>query len=254
MTMKPGEDLSEDALRAILGERALQSHPVVLSAASSAAEWARAGAPDGALVVADYQISPRGRAGRPWKVTQGRGLGFALVLRPQLSADREGFLYTLVVRALADVCGDGVTIEWPDEVRRDDALLAATGIDIRLGPQRVMWAAVNVLMPEAAPPRGELLKSVVQAIEARGAASPGEVRADYDPICATIGRRVRVALLGGARKFEGTAIETTDDGALVLDVGEERQVPVRPQDVGAIQTVPALDSDERGRPSWRPSA
>ena len=248
--MAPADDLSEEALRAVLGERPLQSHPVLLSTAYSAAEWARAGAPHGAVVVADHQISPRGRAGRPWRVTPGRGLGFALVLRPQLSAEREGFLYTVVLRALADVCGEGATIEWPDEVRRDDTMLAGAGIEIRLGPQRVMWAVVNLLLPDAEPPRTELLGAIVEAIEARAAAPPDEVVADYARICATFGRRVRVGLLGGARRFEGTAVETIDDGALVLDVGDERRLPVRPQDVGTIQETGPAD----GGPAWRPSS
>ena len=232
--MATGDDLTAQALQPLLGDRALQSHAVVLSTASSAAQWAGAGAPDGAVVVADYQIAPRGRAGRPWKVSPGQGLGFALVMRPQLAAAREGYLYTMVLTALADVCGPDVCIEWPDEVHRAGAMVAAAGIEIRLGARGVKWAVVNFLLPDATPPRGELLHSVLRAVDARRSAASSEVLEDYDRICSTIGRHVRAQLLGGSTRLDGTALETIDDGAIVLETEAGRRVPVRPQDVRSI--------------------
>lgn len=232
--MKTGDDLTAEALEPLLDGRALRSSPVVLSTASSAAEWAAKGAPDGAVVVADTQVAPRGRAGKPWRVASGRDLGFALVLRPQLAADREGWLYTVVLRALADVCGEGVAIEWPDEVRRGDAVVAAAGIEARLGARGVKWAAVNILLPAVRPPRGELLAAVVKAVEARLAAPTEEVLEDYNRICSTFGRAVRVQLLGGARRFEGTARSTQEEGALLIESDGGRQLPMRPQDIRSI--------------------
>jgi BirA family transcriptional regulator, biotin operon repressor / biotin---[acetyl-CoA-carboxylase] ligase len=232
--MKPGDDLTAEALEPLLGERALRSHRVLLSTASSAAEWAGSGAPDGAVVVADSQISPRGRAGRPWRVAPGRGLGFALVLRPQLVADREGWLYTVVLTALADVCGDGVTIEWPDEVRRGGEMVAGAGIDVRLGARGVKWAVVNMLLPDAEPPRGELLAATVGTIEKRLVSPADAVLEDYTRRCSTLGRSVQVRLLGGTMRFEGTATSTQEEGALVLETSDGRMLPIRPQDVRTI--------------------
>jgi len=232
--MTPGGDLAAEALEPLLEGRAVRSDPVVLSTASSAAEWARAGAPHGAVVVADSQISPRGRAGRPWRVTPGRSLGFALVLRPELIADREGWLYTVVLTALADVCGEGVTIEWPDEIRRGEETVASAGIEVRLGARGVKWAVVNMLLPEAQPPRGELLAAVVAAIDRRLASEPDAVLEDYTRMCATLGRNVRVRLLGGTMRFEGRATSTQHEGALVVETSAGREVPVRPQDVSLI--------------------
>ena len=62
----------------------------MLSTESEAAAWARAGAPEGAFVVAGYQASPRGRAGISWQVDHHHDLAFSLILRPQLPALREG--------------------------------------------------------------------------------------------------------------------------------------------------------------------
>ncbi|MDP8968119.1 MAG: hypothetical protein M3N04_05925 [Actinomycetota bacterium] len=235
--MKPGDDLAAESLAAVAGDRPLQSHRVLLSAAVTASDWARAGAPHGAVVVADQQIAPRGRAGRPWKVAPGQGLAFALVLRPQLASEREGWLYTVVLTALADACGDGVTIEWPDEIHREGVMAAATGIEVRLGGLQVKWAVVNLLVPAAQPPRGELLGSVLQAIDARLASPPRDVLEDYSALCRTLGRDVRMRLLGGAARLQGRALEVLDDGALVLESDSGRRIPVRPQDIGSIEDV-----------------
>lgn len=235
--MKPGDDLAAEALGPILGTRPLRSDPVLLSIASSAREWAAAGAADGAVVVADYQIAPRGRAGLPWKTTAGRGLGFAVVLRPQLPSAREGWIYTVILAALADVCGEGVTIEWPDEIRRQGEMVAGVSVEVRLGGRNVEWVVANLLIPAAEPPRGPLLAAVLKAIEERLASPPADVLEDYRRNCATIGRSVRVKLLGGSSKLEGLAAEPLDDGALVLETSGGRRVPVRPQDISSIQAA-----------------
>lgn len=233
--MNPGHDLSPQSLAASVGDRSVQSHQVLLSTAVTAADWARAGAPHGAAVVADQQIAPRGRAGRPWSVAPGRDLAFALVLRPPLESAREGWLYAVVVTALADACAGPTAIEWPDEIQRDGAMAAAAGIEVRLGGTTIKWAVVNVLIRDAEPPRAALLGSVLQAIDARLAAPPATVLADYLPLCRTIGRDVRVRLLGGATRLQGRALEVLDDGALVIEAERGRRVPVRPQDISSIE-------------------
>jgi BirA family transcriptional regulator, biotin operon repressor / biotin---[acetyl-CoA-carboxylase] ligase len=235
--VKPGADLAAQPLAELLGDRPFESHPVLLSTAVSAADWARSGAPHGAVVVADYQIAPRGRAGQPWKVTPGHGLGFGLVLRPQVDSTREGWLYVAVLAGLADACGEGVTIHWPDEVRRDGVRLTAVGLEVKLGGLTVKWAVANVLIADAQPPRGELLRSVLEAIDARLASPPRAVLDDYDALCRTVGRDVRIRLLGSSGRIEGRAARVLDDGALVVEIDGGRQVPVRPQDVGSIEDL-----------------
>lgn len=233
--MRPGEDLTAQSLAPILGERAVRSYAVVLSTAVDAVQWAGAGAPNGAVVVADAQVAAHGRAGRPLKVVSGQGLAFSLVMRPQLPAAREGWLYTVTLAALADVCGDGVTIAWPDEVRRDDVLAGAVGIDVRLGSRGVKWAVVNVFIAEAEPPRGQLLGATLEAIDARLAGAPQAVLEDYAPLCRTLGRSVRVKLLGGTGRLQGTAVQIGEDGTLVLEKDTGGQVSVHPQHVSTLE-------------------
>ena len=231
-------DLAEEALAGLLPDRPLRSYPALLSAEADALAWARAGAPEGALVVADYQASPRGRAGLPWEVPPGRALSFSLVLRPPLSAEREGWLYTVATTALADVLGEGASIEWPDEVRLEGRRAAAVGVQTEIGGERLAWAVVSVLVCRADPPRGPLLAQVVEALEHRYRSPAASVLADYAPRCETLGRQVnaRMIPLGPAGpQVTGLAVRPLPDGALSIEAAPGRRVAVRPQSLGVLE-------------------
>lgn len=234
MSLSP--DLSPEALATLMPERPLRSYPALVSTSSAAFDWAGSGAPDGAVIVADYQLSARGHGGRPWKVAQGRGLGFSLVMRPVLAAEREGWLYTVVASALAEACGAGATIEWPDEVRLGGELAAAVSIRTRLGASGVEWAVVDVLLPNAEAPRGELLRAVLAAIDERRVDAPDAIIDDYERRCETIGRQVRMRFIAGTGpRVEGRAVASLDDGALVLELASGSRAPVRPQDIRGVE-------------------
>ena len=242
--MESSGDLSAETLEQLLSGRPFQFYPTLLSTGVTAIAWANADAPDGAVVVADYQISPRGRSDRAWKLTPGRGLGFSLVIRPDLPPKREGWLYTVALTALSDVCGEEAAIEWPDEVRVGGEMQAAAGVRVRLGPGTIRWAVVDLLLPNAEPPRGALLVSVIEAIERRVAGPEDELLEDYHRRCETIGRTLRMRMLGGTGpKLEGTAVRTIEDGALLLETAEGNESPIRPQDIREVEAVKAGDSD-----------
>lgn len=238
--MELGEDLSADALAAALGERPARAYPAMLSTEAEALAWARAGAPDGAVVVADFQAAPRGRGGWRWEVMPGAGLGFSLILRPGLAAEREGWLYTAVSCGVADALGDGVAITWPDELHEDGRRVAAVAIQADTRGDRLAWAVASVLVADAAPPRAPLLGKVVEAVEARVRAPAGRVLADYGPRCQTIGRDVRARLVPlGPRgpEVSGTAVRALADGALLLATADRRRVAVRPQALGILEDL-----------------
>jgi BirA family biotin operon repressor/biotin-[acetyl-CoA-carboxylase] ligase len=232
------DDLAYEAVSAALPGRAVRTYPALLSTDADARAWGRGDAPDGAVVVADYQASPRGRAGLPWTVEPGSGLGFSVVLRPALTTEREGWLYTVALAALADVVGDDAIIRWPDEVEVRGERAAAVGVYAELGAAGVTWAVVTVLLPQAAPPRAPLLAQAVAALEARLAQRPDGVLTDYLARCATLGRTLRARLIPmspGGPQVVGQAVDCRLDGALVLATDAGRHVPVRPQDLGLLE-------------------
>lgn len=225
-----------EALEAALTGRPFRFYPALLSTEADALAWARAGAPQGAVVTAGYQASPRGRAGFEWDV--GDGMAFSLVLRPRLPAPREGWVYTVAVSGLADAFGEEATIEWPETVRRGGVEVGAVGAHVEVGALGVDWAVVNVLIKEPDP---ELVARIVDAIEARLAEPSASVLAAYLRRCDTIGRHVvaRLVPLGpGGPEARGLALSSSADGSLVVETPEGRRLAIPPQSLGLLEAPP----------------
>jgi len=235
-------DLGVDAVSAALPRRPVRCFPALLSTEAEATAWARAGAASGSLVVADYQASPRGRGGLPWTVRLGEGLGFSLVLRPDLTPEREGWLYVVASLGISDTL-DNARLRWPDQVETaDGARLAALGVTAQLGPQRTEWAVVTAHIESAPRPRSRLLAGVVEAIEQRVGEHPTEVLREYRARCITMGEHVLAQMIPlgpSGPQVAGTVVDVLDDGALVLRTAQERRVAVRPQNLGLLEPVHA---------------
>lgn len=235
--MELAADLTAQAIAAVLPDRAVRTYPAMLSTESDAQAWGRAGGPAGGLVVADYQASPRGRGGFEWRVAAGHGLGFSLLLRPSWPPQREGWPYLPSCLALADVVGSAATLTWPDEVHCNGQRAAAVGVHTELGPDRVDWAVVTVLVENAEPPRAPLLATVVRAIERRLEDPAETLLEEYRSRCTTLGTRVlaRLIPMGPAEvRVEGEAVDCRDDGSLVIEPADGRRVAVPPQHLGIL--------------------
>jgi len=232
-------DLHDSQLVQCLGDRPVRSYPAALSTEALAMSWARNGAPGGAVVVADYQASPRGRGGLPWIVRQGAGLGFTLLVRPELAPEREGWPYVAALMGLYDAVGARGRMAWPDAVKTSAGqVLARLGVYVELGPMRTEWVSVTVLLEEAEPPRGPLLARTLEALEARLAAPAEQVLADYRASCSTLGGQVRARLIPmgpGGPEVTGEAVDVLADGALVLLTPKGNRVAVPPQNLGLLE-------------------
>jgi BirA family biotin operon repressor/biotin-[acetyl-CoA-carboxylase] ligase len=82
---------------------------------------ARAGAAEGAVLVAEHQTVGRGRQGRTWTARPGAALTFSVLLRPvTVPAAARGWLPLLagvaVVRALHALTDAEVALKWPNDV------------------------------------------------------------------------------------------------------------------------------------------
>jgi BirA family biotin operon repressor/biotin-[acetyl-CoA-carboxylase] ligase len=231
-------DLSEQAIAAALPGRPVRAYLAVLSCHADALAWARAGAAPGALVVAEYQASARGRGGLEWRAPHERSLSFSLVLRPRLPAPREGWLYVIAASGLADAVGPGAVIAWPDEVWRGGNRAGAVSVQVELAGVLTEWAVVSVLVEDVSAPRAPVLARVVSAIEARYESSNGPVLADYLHRSETIGRRVRARLIPmgpAGPTIVGKAVAVLADGALVVERDDGARIAVRPQSLGLLE-------------------
>ena len=234
-------DLTQEAVEAALPDRPVRAYPALLSTEAEAMAWARDGAEHGAVVVADYQASPRGRGGLPWSCEPGRGLGLSVILRPDLEAERDGWLYTVATCALAEVVDDGreqVALRWPDEVLVGSERAAAVGVHAEHDASGLEFAVVTVLLEAAQPPRTPLLARTVTAIDRRLAQGPEQLLEEHTARCATLGRQVTANLvpLGPAgTRIEGEAVGTRTDGSLAIQTGPGRRIAVPPRDLGRLE-------------------
>ncbi len=237
------DDLGAEEVAAALGDRPIRVYKAMLSTESDATAWARGGAVAGAVVVADYQASPRGRGGLPWTVQPGRGLGFSLLVRPALPPEREGWPYIAASLAIAEVLESG-GLEWPDTVVGPEGAdpVARLGVYAELGPAGTEWVTITVLVIQASPPRAPLLSRLVDALEYRLVDDASNVLAAYRSRCVTLGRQVRARMIPmgpGGPEINGEAVDVLADGALVVLTVRGSRVAVPPQNLGLLED-PAL--------------
>jgi birA, biotin-[acetyl-CoA-carboxylase] ligase region len=216
---------------------------------------ARAGAPEGTVLVTEFQSAGRGRLGRSWSAPPRSGLMFSVLLRPRVPVARQGWLPLLAglaaataVRRLAEL---DVRVKWPNDLlagerklagvlaeRVDqaggDAIVVGMGLNVSLRAHELpVPTATSLALEEAAcTDRDPLLRAVLREIERHyrdwtacgGDADAAGLRPAYLAACATTGREVRVELPGG-RTLSGVATGVDEAGhLLVRDGGSERAV------------------------------
>ncbi len=208
------------------------------------------------MAVADHQTAGRGRMGRSWVAPPGASLLVSVLLRPGPSfpAGHLHLLTASVAMAAADACGDlaGVELElkWPNDLvaagpagRKLAGVLAEADVDGTSGRVRavVVGIGLNVEWPADLPEdlrdvatalnhlggrsvdRVQLLGRLLQGLEGRyrqvtsGQAGRQEVASEYRRRCATVGLPVRVELVD--ESFTGTAVDVSEEGHLLVDVG-----------------------------------
>jgi BirA family transcriptional regulator, biotin operon repressor / biotin---[acetyl-CoA-carboxylase] ligase len=226
------------------------------------AERARAGAPEGLVVVTEHQTSGRGRLDRTWETPARAALTFSVLLRPRVPATEWPWLPLMtgyaVCRALREA-GFEAGVKWPNDVLLGEGKVGGIlveRVDTPTGPAAIVGVGINVsTTPEelpvetatslaiesgAAPDRTDILLWVLGALREEYDAWQGggtaALHAAYLRSCVTVGRDVRVDLPGGGA-LTGRATGIDPGGRLVV------QAPGGEVAVGAgdVVHVRALD-------------
>lgn len=228
-------------------------------------EAARAGAPEGAVLVADHQDAGRGRLGRSWEAPDGSSLLVSVLVRPELPPDEVWLTATALgvaaAEAVAEVTGIEAGLKWPNDlvVDRDGATRKLGGIlaESVLAGDRVEAVVVGIGLncnwPADLPPelaeiavsanhltgaevsRQDLLEALLRHFDTwYGRLERGPARETllhhYRDRSATVGRRVRVETAG--ETIEGTAVEISHGGHLRVEVdGEAEPLEITAGDV-----------------------
>lgn len=151
--------------------RTLRSYEAVGSTNTEAMAWAAEGAPEGSLVVADFQQAGRGRLGRGWQASAGQNLTFSLVLRPTLPPDQLGLITLAASVAVAEavaaaVAPREVAIKWPNDVLIDGRKCCGMLLESSLaGPRAtvVLGIGLNVNQQDFPPALAERATSLALA-------------------------------------------------------------------------------------------
>ena len=268
MDLKPPPlpaDLDPSRLQAALAGcplgRSLEVHACLTSTMDRLAQWAEAGAPDGAVAIADRQSAGRGRLGRAWEAAPGQALMLSLLLRPPRELQDPERLaqlpMALALGVLAAVRAQlpdptGAALKWPNDLLLGGRKVAGLLTELAwgaAGPRLVLGLGLNVRqhtfadLPEAtslalelgaADDDPRLHRGDLAADLLRAAAAELARLADGEPLTprwaaelATLGRRVRVRQIGGeGPDLQGLAEGVAADGALLLrgDDGVLRQL------------------------------
>jgi BirA family biotin operon repressor/biotin-[acetyl-CoA-carboxylase] ligase len=154
------------------------------------------GTPAGTLVVADTQITGRGRSGRRWSSAPGAGLWMTLIERPNDPSALPVLPLRIglrMARVLERWTSGSIQLKWPNDLYVGGRKLAGVLIEARWREQRLDWVAIgvgiNLAQPEDMPdathltnaPRrlvlAELIPAIRAAASARGTLSAQELDA-----------------------------------------------------------------------------
>lgn len=191
--------------------RPFRQFPVAVSAEAMALAWAnQEDGPNGAAVIVDHEIGPRGLHGRLWKVPQPQTLSLSMILRPELPADAGDATWLVAglagLEGIEKAVGRSLASWWPDsviDVDAEDHPVAALRSEIQLAPGQVRCAVitfrVDLVSLEIEPSDTDgLVEALVLAAD-RSAARLTEDRDGlaqaYSERCSMVGRRVKVQLL-----------------------------------------------------------
>ena len=210
---------------------------------------AKGGAPSGTVLIANSQSAGRGRQGRTWSAPPGAGVAVSVLLHPvDLAPARWGWLPLLaglsVAEALRQYPGLPALLKWPNDVLIGEGKVAGIlteRVESPRGPAVVIGLGINVHLTEAQLPVPSATSLALHAVESvvagplsrtevvrsclgtlgelyRGwetKTSDDDLAVWYRRRCATMGRRVRVELVGGLA-VEGTATDVDAGGRLVV--------------------------------------
>ena len=229
-------------------------------------EEARAGAPEGVVVVADHQTAGRGRLGRTWTAPAGSSLLMSVLLRPALPPARLHLVTAAMALAARDACevvsGVRPALKWPNDLIVGDtaagerklagvlaeaeppAVVVGLGLNLTWPPSGSHddIEAMPVRLPEAGVGGAVALSDVGgksidpsvlldRLLEGLGAlvADWDAVAARYRRACVTMDRHVRVTLGGEGEVLVGMAVDLDDNGYLRVATG------------GGVRVVSAAD-------------
>lgn len=227
--------------------RPVRGYESVDSTNTVAAAWAAEGAPEGAVVLAEFQTRGRGRQGRIWKAAPGKNLTFSVILRPPLPPHEFGLITVAGSLAVAEAVEEVTAphrpvIKWPNDILLDGrkccgmllesafsspadgrSAVVVIGVGMNVNettfPPSLEDTATSLLLTRGRPvPRAPLLATLLQHLERRydelitngGMA----ICQAYETRMAGLGRPTMLRFAHRDERVDGTILGLSEAGAL----------------------------------------
>jgi BirA family biotin operon repressor/biotin-[acetyl-CoA-carboxylase] ligase len=217
------------------------------------------GAQEGTVLVAEHQVTGRGRLDRVWTSPPRAGLTVSFLLRPEVPAARKGWLSLLtgvaLAESVAEVTGVLPSLKWPNDLlaadgrklagilaeTRGTAVVVGTGLNVSTTAEELPDTGTSLArVTGGTVDRGTLLLAFLRAVERRyrrwvdvlGDPVSSGLAQDYLAWSSTIGAEVAVHLPDGstlqgiaqAVDWDGRLVVSTADGTVELASGDVRHV------------------------------
>ena len=211
---------------------------------------------DGTIIIAEKQTSGRGRLGREWKSSIGKGIWMTIMLKPRVKPEKAAQLTLMtayaVNKSIRNICGLESYIKWPNdivingkkacgiltemgaEIDRINYLLVGIGINANTEPEIFAKMDLNhatslKIEKDESIDRKLLVVDILKNFEDLyyDFVKSGSIRniiEDYKKVSATLGKEVK--LLTRSEELFGLAIDMTCQGELMvlMDSGEMKKV------------------------------
>jgi BirA family biotin operon repressor/biotin-[acetyl-CoA-carboxylase] ligase len=246
--------------------RTIHCYDAVESTNLIAIKLAQQGEPEGSVVLADQQLSGRGRGSRSWHSPAGVGIYCSIVLRPKMPPAKAQLLTLMagvsIVEAIALKTGLSPRVKWPNDILINDKKVAGILLESRVSAGQIGYSVIgfgiNVNNSSADFPEDirvnassllmELKKPVDRSTLVIEIFSELErlyhrfQRKDFPVILeqwrhysSTLGQRVRIWQKDKAT--EGIAVDLTEDGGLLLKLEGGKQIVIHAGDVEHLRIL-----------------
>jgi len=231
-----------------------------------AIDLAQQDAPEGTVVLADQQLSGRGRGSRSWHSPAGVGIYCSILLRPKMAVAKTQLITLMagvsIVKAIALQTGLSPRLKWPNDILINDKKVAGIlleskvsgvqigysvigfGINVNNGsadlPEDIRERASSLLMElKKTVDRSRLVIAIFSELERLYHRFKCEdfpvILQQWRHYSSTLGQRVRIWQEDKAT--DGIAVDLTEDGGLLVKVEGGKKIVIHAGDVEHLRIL-----------------
>jgi BirA family biotin operon repressor/biotin-[acetyl-CoA-carboxylase] ligase len=241
------EEILQELQTTTFGQN-IRYEPVAKSTQILAHQWAKAGAMEGSLVIANEQQAGKGRLGRDWHSPAGSGIWLSLIVRPPIPIQQASQMTLLaavaVTSALIQMTTIPIQIKWPNDLLINGKKVCGILTELRGEQDRIDYMVLGIginVHQQSFPPslehvatslaiekkqeysRARLIAAMMKELEQhyRQYLQDGfaPIQTKWEQLSSSIGKKITAKT--PQAEVVGIAEKLQDDGSLLVRTGEE---------------------------------